>query len=110
MMLPAVSAEDAFDIGWAAVDLMRPTIALKAFGIARQQGVPDADYAHTIALGNAGQPLPAVSRLRQLHRQPLAGIAGALREDQHAVAQGISTAYNSGVNEGRITHVKLQNA
>lgn len=39
---------------------------------------------------------------------PLAGIAGALREDQHAVAQGITTPCNSGVNEGRITDVKLQ--
>ncbi|MGW1109194.1 hypothetical protein [Streptomyces sp. NPDC002540] len=35
---------------------------------------------------------------------PLAGLAGALREDRHAVA----TPYNSGVNEGRITDVKLQ--
>ncbi|WP_340382421.1 hypothetical protein U5640_36665 [Streptomyces sp. SS7] len=40
--------------------------------------------------------------------RPLAGIAGALREDQHVVAQGIATTYNSGVNEGRITDVKLQ--
>lgn len=39
---------------------------------------------------------------------PLVGMAGALREDQHAVAQGIATTYNSGVNEGRITDVKLQ--
>ncbi|WP_406296776.1 ISL3 family transposase [Streptomyces sp. NBC_00624] len=39
---------------------------------------------------------------------PLAGLAGALREDRHAVAQGITTLYNSGVNEGRITDVKLQ--
>ncbi|MFJ2135367.1 hypothetical protein ACIOMQ_31775 [Streptomyces sp. NPDC087845] len=39
---------------------------------------------------------------------PLAGLAGALREDRHAVAQGITTPYNSGVNEGRITDVKLQ--
>ncbi|MCP3820238.1 transposase [Streptomyces sp. A3M-1-3] len=39
---------------------------------------------------------------------PLAGVARALREDQHAVAQGITTPYNSGVNEGRITDVKLQ--
>ena len=38
---------------------------------------------------------------------PLTGIAGALREDQLAVAQGISTTYNSGVDEGRITDVKL---
>jgi hypothetical protein len=33
---------------------------------------------------------------------PLAGLARALHEDQHAVP------YNSGVNEGRITDVKLQ--
>ncbi|MEU0690565.1 hypothetical protein [Streptomyces uncialis] len=39
---------------------------------------------------------------------PLAGLAGALHEDHHAVAQGITTPYNSGVNEGRITDVKLQ--
>ncbi|MFE2581537.1 transposase [Streptomyces sp. NPDC059378] len=39
---------------------------------------------------------------------PLVGLAGALREDQDAVAQGITTPYNSGVNEGRITDVKLQ--
>ncbi|MFE5947162.1 hypothetical protein [Streptomyces sp. NPDC056480] len=39
---------------------------------------------------------------------PLVGLAGALREDRHAVAQGITTPYNSGVNEGRITDVKLQ--
>nr|WP_256096742.1 hypothetical protein [Streptomyces agglomeratus] len=39
---------------------------------------------------------------------PLAGIATALREEQYAVAQGITTPYNSGVNEGRITDVKLQ--
>jgi transposase len=39
---------------------------------------------------------------------PFTGIAGALREDQHAVTQGIITTYSSGVNEGRITDVKLQ--
>ncbi|MFJ5720546.1 hypothetical protein [Streptomyces sp. NPDC093149] len=39
---------------------------------------------------------------------PLADLARALREDRHAVAQGITTPYNSGVNEGRITDVKLQ--
>ncbi|MFJ9521792.1 ISL3 family transposase [Kitasatospora sp. NPDC101801] len=39
---------------------------------------------------------------------PLAGIAAALREDQEAVRQGITTTYNSGVNEGRITDLKLQ--
>lgn len=39
---------------------------------------------------------------------PLARIATALREDQHAVRQGITSPYSSGVNEGRITDVKLQ--
>ncbi|MEU9791114.1 transposase [Streptomyces sparsogenes] len=39
---------------------------------------------------------------------PLADVAKALREDQDAVIQGITTSYNSGVNEGRITDVKLQ--
>ncbi|PWI10505.1 hypothetical protein DIZ27_10955 [Streptomyces sp. NWU339] len=37
---------------------------------------------------------------------PLAGITGVLREDRHAVAQKITTAYNSGVDESRITDVK----
>ncbi|MCX2928572.1 ISL3 family transposase, partial [Streptomyces sp. NEAU-W12] len=31
-----------------------------------------------------------------------------LREDRQAVAQGITTPYNSGISEGRITDVKLQ--
>jgi transposase len=39
---------------------------------------------------------------------PLTGLARALREDRTAVTQGITTPYNSGVNEGRITDVKLQ--
>ncbi|MFI8952576.1 ISL3 family transposase [Streptomyces sp. NPDC053750] len=38
----------------------------------------------------------------------LAGLAKALREDQPAVAQGITTTFNSGVNEGRICDLKLQ--
>jgi eukaryotic-like serine/threonine-protein kinase len=69
VLLAAVAPQDAFDVGWAAVDLMRPTVALKAFEAARRYGVPDADYAHAVALGNAGQPLPAVSLLRPLHQQ-----------------------------------------
>ncbi|MFD8742874.1 hypothetical protein [Streptomyces sp. NPDC059616] len=63
-------------------------------------------------------PVPGEERARQVGcpagepelDQPVgeAGLAGALREDRHAVAQGIATPYNSGVNEGRITDVKLQ--
>ncbi|WP_405786562.1 ISL3 family transposase [Streptomyces sp. NBC_00029] len=54
-------------------------------------------------------PLPDwLSELANSGLAPLAGLAGALREARHAVAQGITTPYNSGVNEGRITDVKLQ--
>lgn len=54
-------------------------------------------------------PLPTwLDELSHSGLSPLAGIAGALREDQHAVIQGINTTYSSGVNEGRITDVKLQ--
>ncbi|MGW8768679.1 hypothetical protein ACWGN5_40140 [Streptomyces sp. NPDC055815] len=54
-------------------------------------------------------PLPGwLNDLEESGLASLVGLAGALREDRHAVAQGITTAYNSGVNEGRITDVKLQ--
>ncbi|MGW5852194.1 transposase [Streptomyces sp. NPDC055254] len=54
-------------------------------------------------------PLPAwLDHLTNSGLPPLAGIATALREDRHAVTQGITSPHNSGVNEGRITDVKLQ--
>ncbi|MCD9904508.1 ISL3 family transposase, partial [Streptomyces sp. MT29] len=54
-------------------------------------------------------PLPAwLGDLRRSGLAPLVGLARAFHEDRHAVAQGITTSYNSGVNEGRITDVKLQ--
>ncbi|MFB7383968.1 hypothetical protein [Kitasatospora purpeofusca] len=54
-------------------------------------------------------PLPDwLVRLANSGLAPLASIATALREDHHAVAQGIATPHNSEVNEGRITDVKLQ--
>lgn len=54
-------------------------------------------------------PLPGwLNDLANSGLAPLAGLAGALHEDRHAVAQGITTPYSSGVNEGRITDVKLQ--
>jgi hypothetical protein len=54
-------------------------------------------------------PLPYwLDKLSASGLAPFAGVATALREDQRAVAQGITTPYNSGVNEGRITDVKLQ--
>ncbi|MEV7676818.1 ISL3 family transposase [Streptomyces sp. NPDC088752] len=54
-------------------------------------------------------PLPGwLNDLTDSGLAPLVGFAGALRENRHAVARGITTPYSSGVNEGRITDVKLQ--
>ncbi|MFI6124570.1 hypothetical protein ACIBCU_33350 [Streptomyces sp. NPDC051064] len=77
---------------------------------------PELKHAHDLvrrfaAMLDNRETAPLPSWLDELSRSelpPLAGIAAALREDQHAVAQGISTTHNSGVNEGRITDVKLQ--
>ncbi|MFF8262718.1 hypothetical protein [Streptomyces virginiae] len=49
-------------------------------------------------------PLPGwLSDLANSGLAPLAGLAGVLQEDRHAVAQEITSPYNSGVNEGRIS-------
>ncbi|MFI6689737.1 hypothetical protein [Streptomyces sp. NPDC050485] len=54
-------------------------------------------------------PLPGwLDQLSASGLAPLAGAAKALGEDRHAVIQGITTSCNPGVNEGRITDVKLQ--
>ncbi|MFJ8747356.1 hypothetical protein ACIRL2_49495 [Embleya sp. NPDC127516] len=69
---------------------------------------PDVPGASAIDARD-GTPLPGwLDQLTTSGLPPLVGIATALREDQHAVCQGITTHYNSGVNEGRITDVKLQ--
>jgi hypothetical protein len=65
-------------------------------------------FASMLDARNAA-PLPDwLDQLATSGLAPLAGIATALREDQQAVTQGITTPYNSGINEGRITDVKLQ--
>ncbi|MDX2827934.1 transposase [Streptomyces ipomoeae] len=54
-------------------------------------------------------PLPDwLDQLASSRLPALAGLAKAIREDQPAVEQGIITSFNSGVNEGRITDLKLQ--
>ncbi|MFI6567264.1 hypothetical protein [Streptomyces sp. NPDC050534] len=54
-------------------------------------------------------PLPAWLEQVTTARLPaLASLANAIREDQAAVVEGITTPFNSGVNEGRITDLKLQ--
>ncbi|WP_435271883.1 transposase [Streptomyces parvulus] len=63
------------------------------------------------AMLNHRDAAPLSTWLDKLSRSglaPLIDIAGALREDRHAVTQDITTRYNSGVNEGRITDLKLQ--
>ncbi|MFB7294207.1 ISL3 family transposase [Actinacidiphila glaucinigra] len=54
-------------------------------------------------------PLPGwLEQLTAARLPALASLANAIREDQPAVVQGITTPFNSGVNEGRITDLKLQ--
>jgi hypothetical protein len=54
-------------------------------------------------------PLPDwLDQLAASRLPALAGLAKAIREDQPAVVQGITTSFNSGANEGRITDLKLQ--
>ncbi|MFE6849134.1 ISL3 family transposase, partial [Streptomyces sp. NPDC057686] len=54
-------------------------------------------------------PLPAwLDHLTNSRLPPLGSLANAIREDQPAVVQGITTPFSSGVNEGRITDLKLQ--
>ncbi|MGJ5894489.1 ISL3 family transposase [Streptomyces niveiscabiei] len=77
---------------------------------------PELDRTHGLvrqfaAMLDAHDAAPLPGWLEQLtaSRLPaLSGLAKALREDQAAVVQGITTPFNSGVNEGRITDLKLQ--
>jgi transposase len=77
---------------------------------------PELDRTHDLvrqfaAMLDARDAAPLPDWLEQLTtaRLPaLAGLAKAIREDRPAVVQGITTPFNSGVNEGRITDLKLQ--
>ncbi|MGI5346611.1 transposase [Streptomyces sp. CA-250714] len=77
---------------------------------------PELDQTHTLvrqfaAMLDSRDAVPLPDWLDQLtaSRLPaMASLAKAIREDQHAVVQGITTPFNSGVNEGRITDLKLQ--
>ncbi|MFD3456055.1 hypothetical protein ACFWVC_28240 [Streptomyces sp. NPDC058691] len=57
---------------------------------------------------DAGPLQGCLDQLSSSGLAPLAGIAAALHQDQHAVAQGITSPHNSGVTESRITDVKLK--
>ncbi|MEU9197858.1 ISL3 family transposase [Streptomyces hundungensis] len=77
---------------------------------------PELDRAHDLVRQFAAMldardaaALPTwLDQLATSHLPALAGLGKALREDQPAVVQGITTAFNSGVNEGRICDLKLQ--
>ncbi|MFF4020688.1 ISL3 family transposase [Streptomyces sp. NPDC001843] len=77
---------------------------------------PELDHTHDLVRQFAAMldardaaPLPAWLQQLTITRLPaLASLANAIREDQPAVVQGITTPFNSGVNEGRITDLKLQ--
>ncbi|WP_406472066.1 ISL3 family transposase [Streptomyces sp. NBC_01615] len=77
---------------------------------------PELDRTHDLvrqfaAMLDARDATPLPDWLEQLatsHLPALASLANAIREDQPAVVQGITTPFNSGVNEGRITDLKLQ--
>ncbi|MGW6412984.1 ISL3 family transposase [Streptomyces vinaceus] len=77
---------------------------------------PELDRTHDLVRQFAAMldtrdasPLPAwLEHLTQSRLPPLASLANTIREDQPAVVQGITTPFSSGVNEGRITDLKLQ--
>ncbi|MFD5430032.1 transposase, partial [Streptomyces sp. NPDC127084] len=77
---------------------------------------PELDRTHDLVRQFAAMldardaaPLPDwLDHLAASRLPALAGLVKAIREDQPAVVQGITTPFNSGVNEGRITDLKLQ--
>ncbi|MFD3842126.1 hypothetical protein ACFWWC_38645 [Streptomyces sp. NPDC058642] len=91
---------------------LHPTEALRRL----LEHCPELDQTHTLVRQFAAMldardaaPLPAwLDQLAASGLSVLASLANAIREDQLAVVQGITTPFNSGVNEGRITDLKLQ--
>lgn len=77
---------------------------------------PELDRTHTLvrafaAMFDAGDPAPLPGWLNELEASRLPGLpsfAKVIREDLPAVVQAVTSPYSSGVNEGRITDVKLQ--
>jgi transposase len=60
---------------------------------------------------DAGDPGPLPDWLDELEASRLPGLpnfAKVIREDLSAVVEAVTSPYSSGVNEGRITDVKLQ--
>jgi hypothetical protein len=64
-LLAHVTPIEAYDVGWAAIDLTRPEQAIRAFDQARGH-VEDADDSYLNALGNSGQTIWAAERFAVL--------------------------------------------
>jgi transposase len=77
---------------------------------------PELDRTHNLvrafaAMFDTGDPGPLPDWLSQLETSQLPALpsfAKVIREDLPAVVQAVTSPYSSGVNEGRITDVKLQ--
>ncbi|MGI5146843.1 ISL3 family transposase [Plantactinospora sp. CA-294935] len=77
---------------------------------------PELERTHSLVrtfatLFDTGEPGPLSDWLNQLetcHLPGLPSFARVIRDDLPAVVQAITSPYSSGVNEGRITDVKLQ--
>ncbi|MEV0966266.1 transposase [Streptomyces sp. NPDC049910] len=65
-------------------------------------------FAAMLDARDAGSLADWLEKLTASGLPALASLARAVREDRSAVVQGISTPFNSGVDEGRITDLKLQ--
>ncbi|MEU6092751.1 NUDIX domain-containing protein [Streptomyces sp. NPDC047085] len=92
--------------GWYPLELAERVVGNR---IARAVSTPAQASLPGMLDNRDTTPLPGwLNDLANSGLATLTGLARALREDQHAVAQGITTPHNSGVNEGRITDVKLQ--
>lgn len=65
-------------------------------------------FAAVLDARDAGGLAAWLEKLTASGLPALASLAKAVREDQAAVVQGITTPFNSGVNEGRITDLKLR--
>ncbi|MFG3310008.1 transposase [Streptomyces wuyuanensis] len=65
-------------------------------------------FAAMLDARDAGGLADWLEQLTTARLPALASLAKAIREDQAAVVQGITTPFNSGINEGRITDLKLQ--
>jgi hypothetical protein len=68
-LLSEVTPAEAYDVGWAAIELQRSDHGLTAFARARHHHIPNAEYSYVVALGNAGSVTQAAGELRQIAQE-----------------------------------------